>query len=64
MKRIKTTEVEYKSSDSDAGLCFTIICPACKEKITCGEYAWWNQKCKCGYEWHVEVVAIGTKTGE
>lgn len=38
-----------------AGVLFEAQCPKCKERFTVGQHPWWTPKCRCGYQWFLEI---------
>lgn len=57
--KLTTYEVKDVRQHSEAGDCYTIICPNCKGRIDWCEHGWWDAICECGIRWSVTVVANG-----
>ena len=64
MKTIETTNVHTVEVHSDAWDGFEITCPECGGTVVVATASWWSNKCACGYSWHVNLLAIGTKDEE
>lgn len=53
----KVYDLSFVNDNSDAGLCFSFLCPKCHQEISIAKYAWWNTKCSCGRTWHLSIYA-------
>ena len=61
MDSISTDNIKFVSNGGEAGLVMEVTCPNCgyRVNVSVGGMGWWEQTCKCGYEW--SIVAKGTK---
>lgn len=58
---VTTSEYIDYSTAGDAGLGITFRCPVCSSKLNLATSQWWEVFCDCGYEWKLELKAVGKK---
>lgn len=56
---IETTNVKFDYENSEDGEVYEITYPKCGFKVSWAPMGWWKTKCSCGYNWRVEITAIG-----
>ena len=61
MSEITTFEVKFLKDNSDYGMIYEAVCPVCKERVDIAVYQLRGNKCSCGYEWSISIVATGSK---
>lgn len=63
MSEITTREIRY-IGQGDGGDYYEITCPKCSEKIQWAELAGGKSECSCGYNWYIDIKAVGWKDDE
>jgi hypothetical protein len=60
---IETSDLELITDiHIDAGgYAYKFNCPKCKTEIILAPHGWWPTACECGFNWGIQVKAIGSR---
>ena len=54
---IYSRDIEIDAHGETSGT-FTFRCPECSDEVVVAQAAgWWDEKCSCGYKWHIKLFA-------